>query len=165
MNGSVKSSANPDWAALLSGRDDSPFWIDLIRRRSGMGDSLAMRVRKLLEAFPEVVPGPRESVSTALQELSSAVLDLVNDQELPEIEVTQATLFWTNRINNALEQADVRLRLRKIYPNDRFDHDTMESVSTVTGYHLTVARALTWTIVEMGDERSRVIHRAKVVTS
>jgi hypothetical protein len=165
MEGGSQPSTDSDWTSLLAGRDESQYWTDLVQARASDSDGAARRLVGQLKTFPEALSDSRESAMPAVQALSGSVLEFVNSLELPESEVSLATLFWTNRINRALEAAGLRLRLRKIYPRDRFDHDTMESVASETGHHLTVARALTWTIVEMGDKSSRVIHRGKVVTS
>ena len=165
MDGSLKPLAASDWTALLAGRDESPLWIELLRRRASAGDRVARKIIDLLGALPHALAASAEGALGAVQDLSSCVLDFVNDQDQPDIDVVQATLFWTNRINCALDAAKRSMRLRKIYPRDRFDHDTMESVASETGYNLTVARALTWTIFDPGDPRNRVLHRGKVVTS
>ncbi len=169
------SSASPDLALLLGPRFDSEEeaarWIEPLlaegapeAAHTAFRDALLAWFRRLQRTGAAAEP---ESFAQESSELSACLLDWLEADglEADEDRYLEAVRTWSALLNGLLAEHGLPLRFRRVLPQQRFDHDRMESVASHSGHHLRIARPLAWIVCEDTEDGSRILRRARVTTT
>lgn len=154
------------WEALLTGREESPVWLRLLKAMAQQGDPNARALLDhlgRLHAFDPRAEDP-EAVAACLQATTADVLKLL-ERLPPDFDRVSGIQFWSSQLNRFLEERGFHLRVRKLFPGDRFDHATMLAESSQSGHNLMVHAVLSWMVAAVEPATPRILERARVITT
>jgi len=170
-NAAAGSSGGPDvsgvfWPKSVQNLENFPIWKKQLRDALAAGSENALTLVSALLDF-QIHSSKRdigaESYADIIRKVGmsaySFCYSLENVPEEDRLDIVSALL---RAVKDDAQLRAPAVEVRAFVPNDRLNTDTMEKVDS--GSRLTVQRPLSWLIVDKGNGKERILHRAMVVT-